>query len=69
MEQNMDKKQVAEIVAKIRSQRGWSQEAMAREIGVSFTTINAWCNGKRVPQPFLQKKLEELANEKKAKKL
>ena len=33
----------------IRKKRLLSQEAFASEIGVSFTTVNRWENGKSIP--------------------
>jgi putative transcriptional regulator len=38
-----------------------TQEQLAREIGVSFSTVNVWENGRQHPQPFLANKIEELA--------
>ena len=31
---------------KIRQLHGWSQKDLARELGVSFATVNRWENGK-----------------------
>jgi putative transcriptional regulator len=39
----------AEMVKEVRQQLGLSQEEMAHELGVSFTTINRWENAKTVP--------------------
>lgn len=38
-----------ELVKKIRRQLGISQEELAHELGVSFTTVNRWENGKTTP--------------------
>jgi putative transcriptional regulator len=38
-----------ELVKTIRKQLALSQEDLAREIGVSFTTINRWENGLSKP--------------------
>jgi len=39
----------AETVRKVRRQLGISQEELAHELGVSFSTINRWENSKTVP--------------------
>lgn len=38
-----------EIVKKVRIKKGYSQEQLARELNVSFATINRWENGKTEP--------------------
>jgi transcriptional regulator with XRE-family HTH domain len=38
-----------ELVKEVRKQLGLSQEELAHELGVSFTTINRWENGKTSP--------------------
>ncbi|MFA9375619.1 MAG: helix-turn-helix domain-containing protein [Lachnotalea sp.] len=40
----------SEIVKCIRGQLGITQEQLAHELNVSFSTINRWENGHRVPQ-------------------
>jgi ribosome-binding protein aMBF1 (putative translation factor) len=39
----------AETVKEVRQQLGLSQEELAHELGVSFSTINRWENSKTVP--------------------
>lgn len=39
-----------EKVKKVRLETGYSQEQLARELGVSFATINRWENGKSEPR-------------------
>ena len=51
------------LVRGIREKTGWTQEKLAQEVGVSFSTVNNWERGKRNPQPYLLKKLMELAEE------
>jgi len=51
------------LVKALRTRRGLTQEQLAREIGVSFSTVNVWENGHRQPQPFLAKRLHEMADE------
>lgn len=54
---------VPNLVKKIRGIKGLTQEEFARELGVTFATVNSWENDKRFPQPFLLKRLLELENE------
>ena len=53
---------IAEELKKIRQQKGWSQEDLAREIGVSFATVNRWENGKTKPSRLAQEKIKQVAN-------
>ena len=39
---------------------GWSQEDLARELGVSFATVNRWENGKAVPSKLAAIQLEKI---------
>ena len=54
---------VAALVRSIRVTRGLTQEGLARELGVSFATINGWENGRHHPIPALEKKLIKLAGD------
>ncbi len=47
-------------IKKIRLSLGWSQERMARELGVSFSTVNRWERGRTSPSPLAAKSLEKL---------
>lgn len=40
----------SEIIKSIRKQIGITQEQLAHELNVSFSTINRWENGHRVPK-------------------
>ena len=46
---------IAEQLKALRLQYGWSQEDLARELGVSFSTVNRWENGKAKPSRLAQK--------------
>jgi CheY-like chemotaxis protein len=52
-----------ELVARIRAATGDTQEGLARRIGVSFPTINAWERGRSEPTPRHRRTLEDLAAE------
>ncbi len=55
---------VGSLVRRIRAERGLTQEALARELGVSFATVNGWENGRHHPIPSLARRLSHLAIEK-----
>ena len=50
-----------ELVSRIRSTNGDTQEALARRLGVSFPTVNSWERGRSEPKPPHRLVLEELA--------
>jgi len=45
----IDEQNLPELVKEVRRQLGISQEDLARELGVSFATVNRWENGKSKP--------------------
>ena len=45
----IDDQNLPELVKEVRRQLGISQEDLARELGVSFATVNRWENGKSQP--------------------
>ena len=53
---------IAEELKKLRQQKGWSQEDLARELGVSFATVNRWENDKPKPSRLAQEKIKQVAN-------
>ena len=42
-------KNFTELVKNVRNQLGLSQEELAQALGVSFSTVNRWENGKTTP--------------------
>jgi len=48
------------LVKGLRQRLGLTQEQFAHEVGVTFSTVNQWENGRRRPQPFLLKRLLEM---------
>jgi transcriptional regulator with XRE-family HTH domain len=48
------------LVKGLRERLGLTQEQFAHEVGVTFSTVNQWENGRRRPQPFLLKRLLEI---------
>jgi transcriptional regulator with XRE-family HTH domain len=53
---------IPSLITSIRAARGLTQEALAREIGVTFSTVNSWENGRHRPIPALIAKLLDIAN-------
>ena len=51
----------AEEIKRIRTGLGLSQVEFARDLGVAFTTVNRWENGKAVPQNDRVARLRDLA--------
>lgn len=51
---------IPSLVKGLRERLGLTQEQFAREVGVTFSTVNQWENGRRRPQPFLLKRLLEM---------
>ena len=49
----------SEILKDIRKQRNLTQEQFARELNVSFSTINRWENGHTVPSALAKMRLLE----------
>jgi DNA-binding transcriptional regulator YiaG len=50
------------LVREIREARHITQEQLARELQVTFSTVNGWENGKHRPIPALAKRLVEIAD-------
>ena len=53
---------IAAELKKLRQTRAWSQEDLARELGVSFATVNRWENGKTKPSRLAYDKIKQVAN-------
>ena len=51
---------IPKIVKQLRERLGLTQEQFAQKVGVTFSTVNHWENGKRTPQPFLVRRLLEM---------
>ncbi len=55
--------QVPALVKDLRHRLDLTQEQFAQKVGVTYSTVNHWENGKRVPQPFLLRRLLEMSVE------
>lgn len=52
-----------ERIRDLRRKRGWTQARLARQLGVSVTTVSRWETGSTQPLPFLAERLIQLAKE------
>jgi transcriptional regulator with XRE-family HTH domain len=53
---------MSQLAAKIRECRdlkGWTQEQLARNIGVTLNTVQRWESGKTIPSPLAMEKLQK----------
>ena len=51
--------QLGQAIAQIRKERGLTQEAFAKELGVTASTINRWEHGKAKPNLTAMKNLKQ----------
>ncbi|MEW6542161.1 MAG: helix-turn-helix transcriptional regulator [Nitrospirota bacterium] len=59
----MKNNDIPALVKELRERLHLTQEQFAHKVGVTYSTVNHWENGKRVPLPFLVKRLWELKEE------
>lgn len=57
-----------EDIKRLRFLFGWSQEKLARELGVSFSTVNRWEKGRSRPSPLAMSFLARLGQDHSANK-
>lgn len=51
----------ATLVKAIRDARGLTQKELAKQLGVSFATVNGWENGRHEPMPLLAAHIVKMA--------
>lgn len=54
---------VPSLVKQLRTKLQLTQEQFAKEVGVTFSTVNQWENAHRQPQPFLLNRLVQMRDE------
>jgi transcriptional regulator with XRE-family HTH domain len=59
----MVKEDVPKMAKKLRTALGLAQEQLATKVGVTFSTVNRWENGKGKPSPLAMLRIEELSKE------
>jgi transcriptional regulator with XRE-family HTH domain len=52
-----------EKVKSLRKTKGWTQETLARHLGVTLNTVQRWEMGKTKPSPLAVEKLQNLLKE------
>ena len=50
--------EVGQIIRDLRLAFGLTQEQFAAQLGVTYTTINRWENGRSTPSPLAMEKIE-----------
>lgn len=53
---------IAVEIKALRDRLGWTQERLARELGVSWITVQRWEKGKVMPSPLAAARIAALAN-------
>jgi len=51
---------VAEMIRKLRANLGLTQEQFAAKVGVTWSTVNRWENGRGRPSPLAMRQIEQL---------
>ena len=59
----MNEEAIAKLVKELRNRLHLTQEQFAQRVGVTYGSVNRWENGKRMPQPFLIRRLLDLHDE------
>lgn len=59
----MKSEDIPALVKELRRRLELTQEQFAQEIGVTYSSVNQWENGKRALQPFLVRWLLEMKAE------
>ena len=54
---------LAGIIKRLRSEFGLTQEQFAAKVGVTWSTVNRWENGRGSPSPLAMRRIEELQQE------
>jgi transcriptional regulator with XRE-family HTH domain len=56
----MDDKEICKKIKELRDITGLTQEQLAAKIGVTFSTVNRWENGKGKPSPLAMMRIQTL---------
>ena len=55
---------LAEVIKNLRVRLGLTQERFAAKVGVTWSTVNRWENGRGKPSPLAMRQIEELIESK-----
>ncbi len=56
----INEEELAEMIKDLRAKLGLTQEQFAAKVGVTFSTVNRWENGRGTPSPLAMGRIEEL---------
>ncbi len=59
----MNQPEVGKLIRELRLALGLTQEQLAAALGVTYSTINRWENGRSKPSPLAMEKIEEMVKE------
>jgi transcriptional regulator with XRE-family HTH domain len=51
---------LADKIRQCRDLKGWTQEQLARNVGVSLNTVQRWESGRTQPSPLAMEKLQKV---------
>ncbi len=54
---------LADKIKQCRVSKGWSQEELARHIGVSHNTVQRWEAAKTTPSPLAMERLQQILDD------
>jgi len=57
-----NEKDLGQLVRSLRERLELSQERFAARLGVTFSSVNRWENGRAKPSPLAMKQIEELVD-------
>lgn len=57
-----NEKDLGRLVRSLRERLELSQERLAAQLGVTFSSVNRWENGRAKPSPLAMKQIEELVD-------
>ena len=54
---------VTKMIRNLRAKIGLTQEQFAAQVGVTWSTVSRWENGRGTPSPLAMRRIEELTRE------
>ncbi len=60
IKKNLNDIELSKSIRELRASLGLTQERFAARLGVTFSTVNRWENGRGKPSPLARQKIEEL---------
>ena len=54
--------ELAEMIRDLRANLGLTQEQFAAKVGVTWSTVNRWENGRGKPSPLAMRQVKDLLN-------